>query len=167
MINFNWYKFSELTVEKLYAVLALRSDIFVVEQRCPYLDPDGKDIFALHLLGMEKDSLVAYIRLFPPTDIENYIIFGRVVTARSARKKGYGKKLIQELLAYCDAHFPETIIKCSAQYYLKQFYEGFGFKTVRGHLRRRQHSSHSNAKRSVRLVKLTSLTNSSGVDQEY
>jgi len=128
MINFKWYKFSELTVEQLYAVLVLRSDIFVVEQHCPYPDPDGKDIFALHLLGMEKDSLVAYIRLFPPTDIENYIVFGRVVTARSARNKGYGKRLMQELLSYCDTNFPGISIKCSAQHYLKKFYEGFGFK---------------------------------------
>lgn len=128
MINFSWYKFSELTVEKLYACLALRSDIFVVEQKCPYLDPDGKDIFALHLLGMENDSLAAYIRLFPPTDIENDVIFGRVITARSARNQGYGKKLIQELLIYCETNFPGISIKCSAQYYLKAFYEGFGFK---------------------------------------
>jgi ElaA protein len=128
MINFNWYEFSELTIEKLYAVLALRSDIFVVEQHCPYLDPDGKDIFALHLLGMEKDSLVAYIRLFPPTDIDNYIVFGRVVTARSVRTQGYGSQLMQELLNYCNANFPSIRIKCSAQHYLKQFYERFGFQ---------------------------------------
>lgn len=129
MINFNWYTFSTLTTKQLYAVLALRSDIFVVEQHCPYLDPDGKDIFALHLLGIASDdSLVAYLRLFPPTDIENYLVFGRVVTARSARSKGYGKKLIQELLTYCDDNFPGISIKCSAQYYLKQFYENFGFK---------------------------------------
>ena len=128
MINFNWYKFSELTVDQLYSVLALRSDIFVVEQHCPYLDPDGKDIFALHLLGVQNDQLVAYLRLFPPTDIENYIVFGRVVTARSVRTKGYGKKLMRELLTYCDANFPNISIKCSAQYYLKKFYEEFGFK---------------------------------------
>jgi ElaA protein len=128
MIHFNWYKFSELTLEKLYAALALRSEIFVVEQHCPYLDPDGQDRFALHLLGMEEDSLVAYIRLFPPTDIENYIVFGRVVTARSARNKGYGKKLLQELITYCDTSFPGISIQCSAQNYLKQFYERFGFK---------------------------------------
>ena len=47
MINFNWHKFSELTVEQLYAVLALRADIFVVEQHCLYLDPDGKDIYCI------------------------------------------------------------------------------------------------------------------------
>lgn len=127
MIHFNWYTFSELTVHQLYAVLALRADIFIVEQHCPYLDLDGKDRFALHLLGMVKDSLAAYIRLFPPTDIEHYIVFGRVVTARNVRSKGYGKRLMQELLTYCESHFPGISIKCSAQHYLKQFYEGFGF----------------------------------------
>lgn len=127
-IHFNWYPFSELTPQLLYAALALRAEVFVVDQRCNYLDPDGKDFFALHLLGMENDSLVAYTRLFPPTDIENYLVFGRVVTARSVRKKGYGKKLIQELLYYCDAHFPGVSVQCSAQYYLKAFYNSFGFE---------------------------------------
>ncbi len=64
MLNLKWYQFSELTVEQLYAVIMLRSEVFVVEQRCPYLDPDGNDKQALHLLGMEEDSLVAYFRLF-------------------------------------------------------------------------------------------------------
>ncbi|CAM3011785.1 GNAT family N-acetyltransferase [Legionella worsleiensis] len=128
MIHFNWYKFSELTVEQLYAVLALRADVFVVEQNGAYLDPDGKDAVALHLLGMKNDQLVAYLRLFPPNSIENYIVFGRVATGRTVRAKGYGKKLIGELLAYCDINFPGISIQCSARAYLKQFYENFGFK---------------------------------------
>jgi ElaA protein len=127
MIHFKWYKFSELTTKQLYAALELRSEIFVVEQKSIYLDPDGKDLFALHLLGEEDHKLAAYIRLFPPTDIENYIVFGRVVTARTARGKGHGKKLMEEMLKYCDKHFPGVMIKCSAQHYLKKFYEGFGF----------------------------------------
>jgi len=127
MVDFNWYSFQELTTQQLYSILALRSEIFVVDQHCPYLDPDGKDIFALHLLGMENNSLVAYIRLFPPKEIENYIVFGRVATNKSVRNKGYGKKSMQELLTYCDKHFPGSTIQCSAQYYLKKFYESFGF----------------------------------------
>lgn len=127
MINFEWYKFEELTVEQLYAVLAIRAEVFVVDQHCPYLDPDGKDRYALHLLGQEGGSLAAYMRLFLPTEIENYLIFGRVVTAKSVRGQGCGKRLIEELLTYCDAHFRGVIIKCSAQYYLQKFYEGFGF----------------------------------------
>ncbi len=128
MINFQWYSFFELSVEQLYAVLALRSDIFVVEQSCPYRDPDGKDISAIHLLGMAKGSLIAYLRLFPPRNSENYIVFGRVATTKSVRHLGYGKKLMQELLTYSHLHFPDLAIKCSAQVYLKEFYQGFGFK---------------------------------------
>jgi len=128
MITYSWYKFSELTIEQLYAVLQLRADVFVVEQDGAYLDPDGKDIFALHLLGVKDGSLVAYLRLFPPNDIENDIIFGRVATARAARGAGYGKKLIQTLITYCDTHFPGISIKCSARDYLKAFYEAYGFK---------------------------------------
>ncbi len=128
MIDFHWYPFADLTVKQLYSVLALRSDVFVVEQNCPYLDPDGQDILAQHLLGMEDGILVAYIRLFPPTDTKNYIVFGRVVTAKSVRRKGYGRKLMEELLQYCNRQFPGVTIKCSAQHHLKHFYEQFGFK---------------------------------------
>ena len=127
MINFNWYPFSELTVQQLYDVLELRSAIFVVEQQCVYLDPDGKDRSALHLLGRENETVVAYLRLFLPREGQADIVFGRVVTALSARRKGYGIKLLEEMLRYCHKHFPECPIKCSAQYYLKKFYEGFGF----------------------------------------
>ncbi len=129
MINFNWYHFAEFTVEQLYAVLILRSNVFVVEQNCAYLDPDGKDPSALHLLGMENGLLVAYLRLFLPTETENDIVFGRVVTEQSARTKGYGKKLMEELLVYCDTNYPGVPIKCSAQNYLTKFYGQLGFKT--------------------------------------
>jgi ElaA protein len=128
MIHFKWYSFAELTAEQLYAVLSLRSHVFVVEQNCAYPDPDGKDPDAVHLLGMENGSLVAYLRLFSPSQAEKYIVFGRVVTEKSARTKGYGKKLIAELLTYCDTHYPGVSIKCSAQNYLTKFYEQFGFK---------------------------------------
>ncbi len=128
MINFQWYKFSELTIELLYSVLALRADVFISEQNRVCIDPDGKDINALHLLGVENGVLVAYLRLFLPTDIENYISFGRVVTTRFTRKKGHGKLLMQELLDYCDTNFPGVSIVCCAQKYLKNFYESFAFK---------------------------------------
>lgn len=126
MIHFNWYHFSELKVEQLYAVLSLRSEVFVVEQECVYLDPDGKDPSALHLLGMENNKLAAYLRLFHSDD---YGSFGRVVTSQSSRGKGYGKRLIGELLNYWDAHYPKMPLGCSAQYHLTQLYSQFGFKT--------------------------------------
>ena len=62
MISFNWYTFNELTNHQLYDVLALRADVFVVDQRCYYLDPDGKDLSALHLLGAYNNKLASYLR---------------------------------------------------------------------------------------------------------
>jgi len=35
--------FQELTVDELYALLKLRSEVFVVEQNCVFLDQDDKD----------------------------------------------------------------------------------------------------------------------------
>lgn len=128
MIHLNWHRFSELTTEQLYAILSLRSKVFIVEQNCIYQDLDGKDEDALHLLGMEENVLVAYLRLFLPKHSENKMIFGRVVTEKSARTKGYGKQLIKELLTYCEVYYPGISIQCSAQNYLIQFYEKFGFK---------------------------------------
>lgn len=129
MIKFHWFRFNDLTLDQLYSILELRSATFVVEQRSIYLDPDGLDKFAFHLLGLDNGSLAAYLRLLPPTDLENYLVFGRVVISKAARSKGYGKQLMNELLNYCNSHFPKVDIKCSAQNYLVKFYEGFGFKT--------------------------------------
>lgn len=127
IVQFNWYTFSELSVASLYEVLALRSAIFVVDQHCPYQDVDGRDPFALHLLGTDDGKLCAYLRLFPPTSTESYLVFGRVITAQWSRNLGYGKRLMQALLDYCAQQYPGTSIHCSAQYYLKKFYESFGF----------------------------------------
>ncbi len=129
LLSLNWYTFADLSVEQLYAALKLRAEVFVVDQHCAYLDLDGKDALAIHLLGTENDELVGYIRLFPPTHpTDTIIIFGRVVTANHVRGKGYGKKLIHELLIFCRDNFPGKSIKCSAQHHLQQFYSDFGFK---------------------------------------
>lgn len=125
-IQFQWLPFSDLSLNQLYSILTLRAEVFVVEQNCPYLDPDGKDPHAFHLLGTVDHQLVAYLRLFPPTTMTPYVFFGRVVTSKSARKLGYGKLLMQQLLQYCNIHFRDIEMKCSAQFYLKSFYETFG-----------------------------------------
>lgn len=128
MIQFQWMPFAELSIKTLYDILALRAEVFVLGQGSAYQDPDGKDFSALHVLGIEKDLIAAYARVFLPTKTQPAIVFGRVLTAPSARNKGYGKQLIQEIIAHCDTHFPNIRIQCSAQYYLKNFYNSFGFK---------------------------------------
>jgi ElaA protein len=56
------------------------------------------------------------------------VSFGRVVTAPSARRHGYGKVLVEKGLAFIDANYPGVPIRIGAQHYLQRFYEGFGFR---------------------------------------
>ncbi|MCX7122073.1 MAG: GNAT family N-acetyltransferase, partial [Gammaproteobacteria bacterium] len=76
-MDFKWHSFCELKLAQLYACLALRSSVFVVEQNCAFLDLDGRDFKALHLLGEESGVIVAYLRFFPPSENEKMVSFGR------------------------------------------------------------------------------------------
>lgn len=125
-ITFRWYQFSELTLEQLYAALKLRAEVFVVEQQCPFLDPDEKDFAALHLLGTQNNQLVAYSRLLLPSSTQSSVIFSRVLMIHPFRRQGYGKQLMAEIFRYCELHYPQIPVECSAQLYLQKFYEGYG-----------------------------------------
>ncbi len=41
--------FQDLALEELYALLMVRSEVFVVEQECAYQDIDGDDLQSIHL----------------------------------------------------------------------------------------------------------------------
>ena len=119
--------FENLSVNELYDMLRLRSEIFVVEQNCVYLDLDGKDKLALHLFGEFEDKIVAYSRLFKPgISFENASI-GRVVVDANYRDRKWGHDLMREAIAGIKNHFGESKITIGAQLYLKKFYESHGF----------------------------------------
>jgi len=132
VIRFICKPYSELTLDELYDSMALRQDVFVVEQDCPYLDADGKDKQAHHLMGFdEQDKLVAYARLLPKgISYENYASIGRIVSAGAVRRKGFGKMLVQEAIRQCHQLFPDAPLKISAQQYLLRFYENLGFAST-------------------------------------
>jgi ElaA protein len=123
-------KFGELSLDELYSILELRSKVFIVEQNCIYNDPDGKDQVAWHLIGMEKDQLIAYSRILPPGVIYTDPAIGRVVTLPSKRKSGLGRELMSRSIKHCEDLFGQTSITLSAQAYLKKFYESLGFSTI-------------------------------------
>ncbi|MCB9337352.1 MAG: GNAT family N-acetyltransferase [Lewinellaceae bacterium] len=129
MINFRCKPFHELTASQLYAIMALRQEVFIVEQNCPYLDADGKDFRGWHLMGHDDDGkLVAYARLLPKgVSYEHFPSIGRILTASVARRTGAGKALMKNALDYMEQLFPGENIKISAQTYLRSFYESFGF----------------------------------------
>ena len=120
--------FESLTPHELYAILRLRSEVFVMEQNCIFLDMDNKDQFSYHLMGWDGNKLVASTRLLAPGKSYNYMSIGRVVTSPAFRGKGAGKELMNVSIEKCYELFGKGPIKIGAQLYLKQFYKSFGFK---------------------------------------
>src|SRR5688572_23519088 len=89
-------KFEELDVHELYAILRLRSEVFVVEQNCVFQDMDDKDQGSYHLMGFIDETLAAYTRLVPPSAESDLPSIGRVVTAPLLRRGGLGKTLMEK-----------------------------------------------------------------------
>lgn len=122
--------FDALTNKELYAILKLRSEIFVVEQNCVFLDMDGKDQSCQHLLLMQNKELMAYARIVPPGLSYEQASIGRVVSSATARGKGFGKQLLLLAIENCIRLYGNKAIKIGAQLYLKDFYESFGFVVI-------------------------------------
>jgi ElaA protein len=120
-------KFPDLTPYELYDALRLRSEAFVVEQNCVFLDQDGMDKHCYHLLGYKNEQLVAYSRIVPPGIIYKEPSVGRVVTSLLVRKTGVGKELMHRAIKAIYDIYGNSPIKIGAQLYLKGFYESLGF----------------------------------------
>jgi ElaA protein len=132
MLNYSCKNFHKLSLEELYALMALRQEVFIVEQDCPYLDADGKDQKGWHLMGWnKKGELLACARLLPAgVSYPDHASIGRVVTSEKIRRTGQGIRLMQIAMYWCEQLFPKTPLKISAQCYLQKFYESFGFQAV-------------------------------------
>jgi ElaA protein len=124
--------FNELSLEELYAILALRQEVFVVEQNCIFQDLDFKDQKAMHFMGYdENNELMAYTRLFNESYYyEGYLSIGRVVASPEGRGKGYGKIIFGKSVEKIQELYGLKPIKIGAQAYLELFYESFGFKSI-------------------------------------
>jgi ElaA protein len=127
-MEWSFKKFHKLRLVELYDLLKLRASVFVVEQNCPYQDLDEKDHHATHLLGYQKNNLVAYSRIFPPGIInKKYASISRIVTQNKIRGKGLGHELVKKSIDFCREQNTHQTIKISAQVYLKGFYNRLGF----------------------------------------
>lgn len=121
------YNFHALIPEDVYAILRLRSEVFVVEQNCIFLDADDRDQQCDHVLIKKGATLVSCSRLVPPGLIYEEMSIGRVVTHPSVRGMGVGKLLMEKSLQLIFERYGHGPVKIGAQYYLKRFYESFGF----------------------------------------
>ena len=123
-----------MTVNELYELLRVRSEVFVVEQNCVYQDMDGDDQKSIHLwltvadkiVALAADKIVALARVCPAGTHMKVISIGRVITTE--RGKGYGKQIMLRAIEAAIEHFNATLIDIEAQEYAKGFYEGMGFK---------------------------------------
>lgn len=120
-------KWSEVSLEELYSVLRLRSEVFVVEQDCVYQDIDNKDQKAIHLLGYINKELIAYSRLFNEGDYFKETSFGRAIIKKENRGQGYGDELIKESIKTIKNYYGNKKVKISAQAHLKSFYSKHAF----------------------------------------
>lgn len=124
--------FHALSADTLYRLLRLRSEVFVVEQACVFLDMDGLDAQCLHVLGEVVDAdgavhLHASTRLVPPGVAFAEASIGRVVTAPAARGGGIGHALMAESVRLLEQLWGPQPIRIGAQAHLEIFYNRHGF----------------------------------------
>ena len=122
--------FDQLSLQELYTILTLRTNVFVVEQACPYPEVDGKDPNCLHLLGTINGELVAYLRILPAGLRYDEVSIGRVVINPSHRGKGLGRLMMEQAIHCITNEWKESQIKIGAQAYLEKFYQSLGFEPV-------------------------------------
>ncbi|MEO9140449.1 MAG: GNAT family N-acetyltransferase [Jatrophihabitans sp.] len=115
---------AEIDPLTLYRILALRSEVFVVEQDCVYLDADGRDAEPdARQLWIEGDDgdVLATLRVL--SELDGTLRIGRVATADHARGNGHAAALMTRALEL-GAGRPTVL---NAQSYLEQWYARFGF----------------------------------------
>lgn len=129
-MNFIIKTFDQLTTTELYAILKERTQVFVVEQNCSYLEVDGKDLKSYHLYKEQNGEVIAYLRILPPGVSYTELSIGRVLV----KKENRGQKLAQQMMTYAlqfiHNELHETTVKIQAQEYLRDFYGSFGFEAI-------------------------------------
>ena len=127
-MRWQWSAFSELDIHTLYAAMKLRQEVFVVEQTCAYLDADGEDPIAFHLLGWSGDTLLTYLRVFPPgTTAHPEAVIGRVIVAMGARGQGLSRPLMHQAHHHIARMWGDTPVFLSAQSHLEGLYGSLGY----------------------------------------
>lgn len=115
MLDISIKTFNQLSLEELYYLLQLRSEVFVVEQDCVYQDVDGKDQNALHVIGKKDNRIIAYTRIFKAGDYFKEASIGRVVVSEKERHLKYGHQLMLASIKAIETSFYTKKIKLSAK----------------------------------------------------
>jgi ElaA protein len=117
--------FNDLSTKELHQILKIRSEIFVVEQDCVYLDIDDVDLESHHLIGYVEKEIAGYLRIY---EKDGSVRIGRVLVADTHRRKGHASKIMEGAIDFIQTNKPKGSIKISAQEHLKSFYGSFQFE---------------------------------------
>jgi ElaA protein len=133
-IEWRWKFFDDLTTAEVYAMLAARSQVFVIEQNCLYGDIDGLDTEAWHLFafgpGESKPKLAGYLRVLLPDESDADIRIGRVLTTADFRGMGLGNQMLARAVGHIAEQWPNVPVRLHAQAHLQGFYGAFGFVPI-------------------------------------
>ena len=132
-LDWQYSDFSDLTPSGLYEIMALRQLVFVVEQKCPFLDADGYDLSAKHLIGRRDGKMLAYARVLPPGVKYAEYSIGRLVIHPSARNFGLGRAAMLEAMRRIVMSDGPVPIRIQAQEHLADtLYKPLGFERITG-----------------------------------
>ena len=123
--------FQELSLEEFHDIIALRIQIFIIEQNCPYQEVDGKDKLAHHLFFKnEMDEIIAVTRILPQGISYEEVAIGRVVVHEDYRGTGLGSQLMSDSMNFVRDKYGEVPVRLSAQKHLENYYGNHGFKST-------------------------------------
>lgn len=127
-IRFKCSRIDDLSAREMHTIIAHRERVFIIEQNCPYQDADDYDAVSWHLACYSDGELAAYLRIVDAGYKYAEPSIGRVLTAKPYRGLGLGKVLMSEAMSRFNTLYPKQNNRISAQAYLLDFYQGFGFE---------------------------------------
>jgi ElaA protein len=130
-IDWQYSDFAALTPFAVYEILVLRQLVFVVEQKCAFLDADGYDLSAKHLLVRRDNKLIAYARVMPPMVKYPEYSIGRLVVDPKERKGGLGRTvMIEAIRRIVMTDGPVSIFIQAQEYLADTLYKPLGFERI-------------------------------------
>ncbi|MEC7084208.1 MAG: GNAT family N-acetyltransferase [Bacteroidota bacterium] len=122
-------RYNDLSKDQFFDILKLRIEIFVVEQCCYYQELDNEDKEAFHVSIYNDGIIVAVGRIIPNLHNKEVKI-GRIAVKMEHRKKGLAYKMMKDIMNFISKKYKNFSVLLSAQTYLIEFYQSFGFKEI-------------------------------------
>ncbi|GIR60009.1 MAG: acetyltransferase [Crocinitomicaceae bacterium] len=121
--------YNDLSKDQFFDILKLRIEIFVVEQCCYYQELDDEDKEAFHV-SIYNDGIIVAVGRIIPNFYNKEVKIGRIAVKMEYRKKGLAYKMMKDIMNFISKKYKNFSVLLSAQTYLIEFYQSFGFKEI-------------------------------------